>query len=537
MLKILIVDDEKFIRMGLSKIISEAGEGFEVIGEAENGVQALEFIEVNKPDVIITDIKMPKMNGIELIKNLKIKYPYIKKVVLSGFDEFDFVRETLKNGANDYLLKPVLEDQLIELMIRISKDVEDENEKRLDSLNENIIFNESLPLLKDEFMRNLIYDNKSITNIDMRRELEYYKIKINIGNYLIIIVSLDNYKFLDNKNGIEESKINNFIIRNIAEESVNNITSNVSFFDECRLVIICSINKNYNQEEILKVSGEIFENLKKYSKVRFSLSIGMEVDSFSKIKESYNTALSALKYRFYREESSILIYKENEQNLFKNCTGEIVNDYEKAIKDCIQFNKYENLKSIFDGFCLKLKMFYIYPDQAVKAFADSYMKLQMENIKFKESVAEVFGFSYSYIKELDMFDTLDEIKNYSIKVYTESIQKMLETSGRRDKRIIQLVKAYIEQHYNEEINLNKIAEIVYVNSNYLSELFKSQTGENFVDYFTKVRIEKAKALIKDIRYKTYQVAELVGYDDPAYFSKVFKKVVGVSPKEYRDIVC
>jgi two-component system, response regulator YesN len=167
---------------------------------------------------------------------------------------------------------------------------------------------------------------------------------------------------------------------------------------------------------------------------------------------------------------------------------------------------------------------------------DTYLKLQIEYSEFKKAVTEGLGSEFSYLKHIEAYDTLDEVKKYTQELYTGIIKQIVDIRKRKDKKLVEIVKEYIIKHYNEDITLNRIAEVVYVNSSYICDLFKTQTGENFVDYLTKIRIEKAKVLLRNVKIKTYEVGQMVGYEDATYFSKVFKKVVGVSPSEYRNIV-
>ncbi len=535
MLKILVVDDEKIIRKGLIKIITALGEDFQVTGEASNGVEALEMVESENPHIVITDIKMPKMDGIELVKNLEKRFPKVRKVVLSGFDEFNYVRDTMKNGAMDYLLKPIDVGQLTGLLGKIAADIKTENERNLNVLNLKIKLNESLPLLKEQFIYELICEGKYSSPEEVEKKLQYYNLRISEGLYHILIVSMDNYRYLYEELGSEQSKINAFIVRNIAEESVSRFTSFFSFMDDAGLVIACS-SPETGKGLIDRVAGEISDNLKKYTGLRFTISLGKPVDSLTKLKESYDSSVKALSGRFYMEDSKVIRYDEGKKPYHKNSLEGLAEKFEIQLKNCADMASEKQIPAVMDEFCSKLKEMNVEPEEAVKAFGDTFAKLQLENTKFKEAVVESYGSNYSFSKSLDLFDTLDEIKKYACAVYTEVICKMQAMFSRKDKKLIEVVKDHITRHYSEDITLNKVAELVYVNPNYLSEIFKAQTGESFVDYFTRVRIEKAKELLKDIRVKTYEVGALVGYDDPPYFSKVFKKVVGVSPTEYRNLV-
>lgn len=535
MLKILVVDDEKFIRKGVTRIVGDMGEDYQIIGEASNGVEAIEIISTEKPDIVVTDIKMPKMDGIELVKHLELKYPEIKKIMLSGFDEFNYVRESMRSGAVDYLLKPIDEAQFAVLLKKIDEDINLENERKLNSINLNIKLNESLPLLKDQFIQELVCEGRHMTEAGIEEKLKYYNIRIDKGIYYILIISIDNYRYLYQELGAEQSKINSFILRNITEESVAKHTSNFSFIDDTDLVIVCSINEE-SRSRINDISAEIFNNLSKFTDLRFTISIGMPVGSLARLKESYDSAHSLLRYRFYNKASSLMRFDEERAPFNMNKIQGLVDHFEDRLKSCIEVAGINQAAEIIDEFCSKLEEIHTEQQEAVKAFVDIYFKIQLANARFKEAVDEAFVFNYSYAKVLYLFDTLDMVNSYTNKVYGEILKKLSVIVKRKDKRIIEVVKEYIKDHYSEDLTLNRLADVAYVNPNWLSEIFKSQTGESFVDYFTRVRIEKAKELLKDIRVKTYEVGELVGYGDAAYFSKVFKKVVGVSPSEYRNLI-
>lgn len=535
MLKILVVDDEKLIRKGLAKTINALERGYKVIGEAANGVEALENIEREKPDVVITDIKMPKMGGVELIADLEKSFPSIKKVVLSGFDEFNYVRDSMRRGATDYLLKPVDFELLGELLKKIENDIKIEKESYESMLKLKIKLNQSFPLLKDQFIQELICEGKCSSYDSIEEKLQYYNIHLSTERYQVIIVSIDDYRHFYEEIGSEQSKINTFIMRNISEESVSYYTGFFSFMDDIGLVIACSVSKD-DEKMIDLISNEIFKNLTNNTVLNYTISVGKPVDSFEKLKESYDSALDTLVKRFYMVGSKIIKFDEEHKRFNKSQLKGLTDNYQVRLKSCLDVVDEQQIPEVMDKLCIKLEEMSAEPSDAVKVLIDIFMKLQVENVYFKEAVVETYGFDYSYEKDLNLFDTLQKINKYTCSVYRETVSKLKERYSKKDIKLIELVKDYILKHYKEDITLTKVADEVYVNPNYLSEIFKSQTGENFVDYFTRVRIEKAKELIKDIKSKTYTVGELVGYDDPAYFSKVFKKVVGVSPTKYRDLV-
>ncbi|OCT11822.1 hypothetical protein A8709_28560 [Paenibacillus pectinilyticus] len=537
MLRILVVDDELPIRQGLSFIISDLDPSYEIIGEAANGYEALLLIEETKPDLVITDIKMPKMDGVKLVKRMSEWFPEIKKVVLSGFDEFEFVREVMKEGVLDYLLKPVVESQLHELLIKIDRDLEAEKQSKLDSLSMNMKFNESMPLLRDQFLQQLICSGKRLARRDAGEKLDYYNIEVMDGMYAVSLVQLDNHRYLQMSLGTEQLKINQFIVKNIAQESAALHAQCHSFYQDTILVLVYNVKDQASLEHIQSsIASDIFRNLKTYTKLRFSISSGRAVAQFQDLNESYESAVSQLGYRFYRSNSSIIDGNAKLPRFLEASFPKVTSELQKGWLDSLSTGDTRKLKGAFANYCQYHVNQFTQPSLVILELSNTFLSLQSDNVRFKEALIDCFGVAFSFVKFLDQFDTLDEIRLHTINLFSEVIQHMQVIDQKREKKSIQQVKSYIIENYREEITLGKMADLVFMNANYLSELFKIQCNINFIDYVTQVRIDKAKSLLKNSSYRTYEVGELVGYDDPAYFSKVFKKMIGVSPSEYRNLI-
>lgn len=540
MLKILVVDDERLVRMGLREFINEV-EGFEVVGQAADGLSAIEAIRIHQPDVVITDIKMPKLDGKELVKYLNTNYPSIRKIVLSGFEDFDYVHDTMKNGAVDYLLKPVDEKELIDLLKKIEADIRTEEARRMNHLNFKIQLNESFPYLRDQFVLKLLHGCYSSRD-EIEKKLDYFNLRMDSECYYVIVVSIDNYKLICKNEGIEEAKLVSFIVRNIAEESIADYAKFFSCTDGAELIVSVAMPRagEGGREKIIDdILNEIHSNLVKYTRTNFTLCLGDPADSILEIKQSYNNTLSALKYRFYSKSPAIIKYMDIKSRPFERINSEVfynlIEKYESFFHNCIKTGNTGKIKALLEELCSKLRESRIYPPEAVKVFIDLHTKLELTILDFKKTVNELFGQDYSYIKAIELFDTLGDIEIYTNTVYAQSIGYINSNAYRKEKKLVEIAKEFIENHYNENITLSKMANITYVNPNYFCEVFKSQTSENFVDYLTRVRIEKAKILLKDIRMKTYEVSQRVGYESSEYFSKVFKKVVGVTPSEFRNL--
>ncbi len=538
MLKILIVDDEENIVNGIARIIERLEDDFVVIGKATNGMEAMDLVKENLPDVVITDIKMPKMNGDQLVHILSEKYPNIRKIVISGFSEFNLVRNTFRDGIDDYILKPIDNDYLVDLLREMDEKI---NFEKLNKQNERFKqknLYQSNKIAKELFFKNLINTTDNPTE-NVEERLLQYDLKIEKGTYYVLTITIDNVRFFYGELGAEEVNLYNFMMRNIVEESVNVYAKYFSYSEDIMLVIGILVEEG--KERLIDcIAEEILNNLTKFiQKLRFSISIGIPVCNISDLNKSFEAAKVSLRQRLFNTSSSII----RPDSLTADINASKNNEISIKLYDCLNDNLKKSIEAaslliledtlnIVSKLVLREK-----PDISVvlSVFSNVYVNLDNNFIEFRESAKELFMNSYSYSKEIEVFDTFDEIVRFNRGVYTKIIQRISSVRNRKDRRIIEIVKSYIESHFDKEVSLIKISEITFVSSSYISDLFKKQTGETISDYLTRVRINKAKLYLKDINIKLYEVGEKVGYTDPTYFSKVFKKNVGISPKEYRNL--
>lgn len=540
MLKIIVVDDEELIRKGLVKVLSNYETEFQVLGEATNGLEAMELIGREIPDVVITDVKMPHMDGVELVKELERRYPEIKKIVISGFGEFDYVRETMRYGALDYLLKPLDDEQLISLLKKITSFIESDKKQRIAESNLQEKLNAGLPFLKEQFIFELITTSK-FNKDDVDQKLNLYEIKLNPGKYWVIIARLDNYRWICREAGVEATKGMLLKVKSCFDEVLGQCYEPISCsFPGGQIYLISTPAEDPKFIQDVLEGGLAWLELNA-PEIRVTLSLGPPCDDLLCLTKSYQQAVALLRRRFYSEKSGIISFQSITKPTINSDTKtdlfiDILNNLERSLRNCLEVGDYQQVSVIFNDFSALFKKFQFDPLEVVKLLIEVYVRLQSSYPEFSKSLIELYGLEDSYPKNLESFDTYDFLLQENIKLYTEVIKKIVEIRNRKDKRLVKIIKDYINENYHEPISLNMIAENIYLSPSYISDLFKKQTGENITDYLAKVRIEKAKILLKDLQIKSYEIGEMVGYKDPAYFSKVFKKVVGVSPNEYRSIV-
>lgn len=534
MLKVFIADDDKIVRLGLKTIITEnlKNEVCEIVGEASNGFDALEFLKKYTVDLLITDIKMPVMDGVELIKEIVKEQLNVKVLVLSGYDEYQFVRETLKYGASDYILKPIENRVLIDIIERLIVDIN--NEKRdIDNaklLEKNIV--ESTQLIKEKYISEIIFNWNENTYIKAR-ELQ---IKETSRHY-IAVAQIDGIYRMKISEQFQATKL-----QNIKEFCTNYSSEYLTVFaiQKNRHIIIMlngtqDISKELYKEYILIFFEQMINFIKDVLNISVTVGLSEEINSLDRAYMGYHQALLALERLFYLGTDKIIKYDP------KECCYEIIeekNIYKKTEEligaiQCLDVASARKLSfSIFD----LVEEGNISSHHFKEVIVRVLNQISSASLELRE---EIEGYKINgcgivfYISELD---TLKELRSYFNEFISALTNKLKLTRAERSQRVIEVAKDFILKNYSSNIGLNSVAEFVHLNPTYLSELFKLETGLNFIDFLVETRINAAKKLLMKSDLKVYEVGQKVGYEEPVSFNRAFKRVVGISPQEYRNIL-
>lgn len=542
MYKVMVVEDEKLIRRGIIQGIKWNELGFEVIAEAKNGVEALEKLKEENIDVVITDIKMPIMDGIELSKKIREEYNNIEIVILSGFSEFDYAREAIRFNAYEYLLKPTKKAKLIEIFerIKIKLDQEKENKKKL--IANNVILNEGYENLRKEFILGILDGNRQVLN-DIKSSMD--KLELDIDGELFVSAVID-INITDAKERIEcawgnDSRAITYVYKNVVDEVLKNVENSISVIrsiNEIDIIFYFSDKKHQN-EYIIKILEEINDKLKsivfKDSNVKVVIGVGLSYSSILQVSKSYKQAKKAIEEIFFDGNKCIKIFNnsqfEFEQQWIKNFTKDaylisntIINGDKEELEKLINkiFNKFIENKITpkrIKEYCYILQFTLI---------SNSYGLIDKnETLKIHSQ------FDYVIKKS----DSLKELREEIIKLSIVTSDEFIKLNNKLisdEEIIINKSKKYIKSNYSKKITLDSISEEVHLSPSYFSVLFKKITGETYIDYLQKVRMRAAKKMLEDSTKKVYEIAFDIGYSDYKYFASKFKKIVGATPKEYRQ---
>jgi two-component system response regulator YesN len=516
----LIVDDDEIIRKGISKIIERSDLEDTFIKEASDGSHALEILEEEPEiDLMITDIRMPVMDGLELIRQVRGQELPVKIIVLSGFDDFEYVHNAFVGGVVDYLLKPLRHADLIDLIKRIELSIQRERYEARDLFESNSLV---LSSLLDKLFHGKIGGGEEY------ERLKKLKVSLEVP-YLVAITRPDAH------NQAKDFQKRNYEPRlKLAAEKIEEwflqypeyqLHQYLTGFEVISLIQCKKTQPDMGKLKkfhpyLLSQAGE---------EDTYTTGVGNPHHSPQEAPLACQEAMEAADIRFYQGTGHWIAYQE----VYKKCI-DMQYDLEPGIIQLIHFLElcdYVNTKRALEKIFVELS--YLKPHKFRK-----YMKdlLDMLFLRVKDFESAVVGREYDYRVCLEHINTYNELKAYLLSLLQGAIVFIRNERVKRSKKRIEMAKAYIREHYMEQLNLNDVAEYVELNSSYFSNLFKAEVGINFSDYLLDIRMEMAKKYLRNPKIRIYEIGNMIGYEDAVSFGRAFKKKVCMSPKEYRNAV-
>ena len=544
MLKIFLAEDEVIVRETIKRMIPWEELGFELVGEAADGEMALPLLIRQKPDLLITDIKMPFMDGLTLAKLAKKELPELKIVILSGYDDFNYAKQAINIGVEDYLLKPITKNALIERLSEIRSRYE--HEKTQKEYYEK--FQREMQAYEKNSSRDFFEAlvRGSMDMMEVYKKAEKLGVDIVAEAYNILIFTMNSEEdFSGQKEGYSEWEAESL---EMLEEFFSGHPSAMLFRSNIFSYGVLLKGQKESIKEITKECvGKIQGILKrKESKREWFLAVGQPVERLSQIKKSYHTASRAFSQRYLYVEN-ILYYDEME--MMEHRSGQAdTNDnaYLKKV-DVNALNPAILQKFLSNGIQEETENF-------VKDYFYAIGQEPMESLVFRNYVILNVRFSViTFLKGLGCDtegmepENTEEIlaesgKNiesaiaYAEKMVSQAITIRDQNSGNKNCSILKTAVDFIESHYmEEEISLNTVANVANVSANHFSALFSQNMGQTFIEYLTSLRMNKAKELLRCTGMRSSEIAGEIGYKDAHYFSYLFKKTQGMTPSDYRKV--
>lgn len=520
-LRIFLVDDDKIIRLGIRKVIEKSDLNCTIIGETSDGELALQELQsIEDIDLIITDIRMPVMDGLELIREIRKFNTVVRIIVLSGFDDFKYVRNAFMDGAVDYVLKPINKEEFLNLLKKLKSDIENDNKEKGQLVEYHNLYMEKTI--------NKLLHNKYKKLEDIEEKVAQIGIKTE-GSFAVMILQADNsYKVLKKQVTYESTLENAFIkLTNLFRLDTNYKFYSYVSYDS--IVILVEGDKSPVGKEVFNKYHLYIKNTPLNDKLTFTLGVSNIFNHISDASTAYEEAKKASDARFYFGKNTFITYEQVEKNYLEPTinSGELIRDLAMAYELCDYMKVKDELERIFN--C----MHGIEPTEYRNRIKMIIERLLFQMKDFQEAV-QLCDFDYEYF--IQYVNTEDELKIHLLITSQSIIEYMKRERDKRSKKRIEMAKKFVELHYSEPITLNQVADYVELNASYFSSLFKKETGKNFSDYLLNCRINIAKNLLLDPTIKVYEIGNKVGYEDVVSFGRAFKKKIGMSPKEYRNII-
>ncbi len=536
MLKMVLADDEVIVRDGLREIITWEEYGIEIIGEAADGQEAVDLCLELSPDILFTDIRMPFLDGLEVASILKERGKELKVIIFSGIQDFGYAKSALNINAEGYILKPLDVSELIAVVRKVIAKISAERNmaEKINKLKEQL--NENFGAAREKFLHNVLLGiNKK--EADIREKLVYFKQPFNADAPMVVaILEIDEYSKTIANYSEEEKQLLSFSVTSVVEELLNSY---------CRGFCILMNDNEYgmlfNEEEPpspqtdTDIFAELVKTLEAFLHVSASIGVGRMVHSVLAIHSAYKDAVNALHFKFYTGKGSIINISDIRPNLEKPEYPDLYEEQNQLVHLIRAGNVQETeqaLQNLFASFRSDQR----YTIEYIQRIGIELIYVVSRALyEIGEDIGAIAGKRPAILDTLykteHLFELQQQLNDFMLSIANDFAKKYAQKNG----KTIRDIKNIIETQYMEELSVNKIAEAVYLSPNYMSLVFKRETGETISDYLTRKRMDVAKELLQKTDSKILDIANMVGFQDASYFSKVFKKHTGVHPQKYRTL--
>lgn len=524
---VLLVDDEEEVIQVIMKKINWEGLGFSVIGYANNGVKALEMVEEFQPDVVMTDIKMPYMDGMELSRHIKTEFPATKILIFTGFDEFEYAKEAVHMEVEEYILKPVNSIDLTNVFtqMKIKLDQEISEKRNIETLKKYYL--DSLPILQTNFYSTLIEGR--IQKKDIERYLSDYQISFAGPYYCCLVIHASS---ADDAPEDIKPLLMFAAVQKQSQEVLGKKWNTKCFSYLGRTILIAQLQNKSGVSELTDDCDRFCKYVRRMVGVDITVGIGKVCEDILELSQSYVSAREAVSYRaIYGAVRAINIQEISPKDADE---VESVGDAELAnLFKIIRLSTTEKIEKAVDRYLERISV----PSKS----------LQQHHIDIMELVSALYKFALNngiameelggdmrklYTRLLDLEPEL--LRNWLINISRYFSENIVSERSRSRKSFVLKVKEYVYNNYSdEELSLDKICEVLGMSNSYFSTIFKKETGHTFTTYLTDYRMNEASRLLMETNEKSYIIGKKVGYTDPNYFSYAFKRKFGVSPSKYR----
>jgi two-component system response regulator YesN len=536
MYNLLIVDDDEITREGISRFVIKNFPDINAVWTAPDGEEGLALFEEHHPDFIFTDIKMPRMDGLEFIEHLRQDGYQPRVIILSDYENFSYAQSAVRLGVEDYLTKPIMPAQILDVTRKlISK--QDEHDRFLKNVRELMgKYHENLPVLRERFFNSLIntLPYESFDEQRVRLRAQRVDIDLSASFYTVAVLRVSSERF-SSENELPAEQFTAFF----ATSSANIFPANLRVYDivlgktDIALIIL---SNSPDQNELFKIVNISLNKLliyaRKYVNIVVDGALGRQYNQIEGIRRSFSDALEVLESLENCPEDG-LIRNYGDITPYKNfLKGVVLTKPEVALLHGVKYQPYDRCVEYADQLFVMLKSFWPFHSDYVKSYFLKLAVLIWRDLQNANNDESDFKVDFSALLATDEMTTCIQWFRLFLRMVIENYEHMNEEKG--DTLLNKARRIMLDNLSNSEFNIDDVASQLYISSSYLRQIFKKQSSESFVEYLTHIRMEKALELLQNSNLKIQDVAEQAGFSNQRYFAVCFKKYYGKTPTEYRN---
>lgn len=531
MFNVLIVDDEYYFRQALKVSLPWEALGLRIAGEAKNGEEALALLTDIAPDIVLVDINMPMMDGMELIRQANLGGHAAKFIVLTGHSEFVYAKQAVQLGVFNYVLKPIDEKELQSSLLDVKRLIQKERSVRLEIESLKRQEKENIPVLKERFLNEWLQGSAVKEPASDAERLRYLEIDLNAPCCKVVVVDIDSP---EEPGSEEDRQLRKLAVRDIVHEFMQDSFPYADCHDaEGRLALIAGCPDNAISDKLESLLTAILHAVQSALGVTVTIGVGNGYPSFEAVPVSYSEAVFALKHRFLLGGNQVIHHATIAESGMKGSLFSV--EKRSRLLMCMRIGNRSETEEWLDSFFLHARAKHASMDMLLVAGLEIVSTCLELLAEMSLPPEQVFGDTIQpdFMQRIQRMNTFEQLESWVRSLVFKAMAHAHGNKKSKAGKVVEEVKAYIGAHYgNPELRIEDIARNVHMNYNHLCFVFKKETNLTINDYLTEVRMMRAKELFDKGEKVVQSIASQVGYADANYFGKCFKKYTGISPGKY-----
>lgn len=528
MFQIVIVDDEEIIVEGLQFLVEKLVPDCQVAGVAYDGEEGYEKVLELKPDIVLTDIRMNDMDGIEMIRRLVAKHVKSRFIILSGYSEFEDAKKAIQLGVEDYIVKPIEEELLCKTLKKVCLSIQDDysNKKKVNDLERKVeSFSQDM---KEYLLRDILeYDGKS--SKEMLERIQATGFPVDYKHYICAVYHYYN-KQNENVYEIFCDRLWQACFKGIQDAYVWELLR----YNDAQIVLIVASSTKIDEREMKRVFGAVRRACVE-GEISISVGIGLIHHTIKGVKKSFEEARCAVNYRVIKGANAVIAYdelREIESQPYRVSETDV-----KKLENCMDDMDNEGCSAVIEEIFQKLNKEDGLSPEDLQVISVNLILAGIRKMPFMQmQINEFLGEDILSVEKIARFESMEQLKNMIINILGGMNEIMMKQNIPEKRDVIEEVKKYVRKNFDREIPLAEISEKFFINPSYFSHLFKKRTGQTYRAYLAEIRMNRAKKLLEETNLKIYEVSELVGYQDVNHFNRVFERAFSVKPGELKKSI-